>query len=523
MATTFVLDLNIGGPAAPPAIDRRWMLACHATLFLVVIFLLSTIRSGHMWGDDFAQYLQHAANIAHLRPYAETGYIYNPQNAILGPRAYPPGLPVALAPMTVVFGSNLNPFKVLNVALFAIALLIMARLFAHDLTPRKLWVWLVVVGFSSVYWRYKDSIASENLFIPLWYATLLVADDWYRRQKVYRNELLHGAVLGFLIYATCATRTVGVVLVPAVICCEVLIARRVTRVGLTGLVVAMSLIVCERFILPVSGSGYLEQLNGLSLKKLLSNAYQDTTAFSLIWQNLYWEAPRKLAGIVFALLAIVGFLRANLPKPTPLGIAIVGYFLLIVAWPSADGLRMVLPLLPAYVFYLLAGLNALRSIPSVSKAGTFALLLFSVVSYSAAYSATDFGPYADGVESSQAKELFEFVRSSTQPDETCLFFKPRALAMYTGRRASAYPLGNDEQEFWKYATDVDARLLIVREGPIELDAEDETCELRARFDLHGAKEVFHNSKFRAYRLTSPATNIGDQKRPVVRDATELRG
>src|SRR5438093_11141663 len=66
-------------------------------------FYLATIREGHDWGDDFSLYIRHAQNIARGAPYAETGYIYNAQNPGIGPRIYPPGFPVLLAPVVGIY------------------------------------------------------------------------------------------------------------------------------------------------------------------------------------------------------------------------------------------------------------------------------------------------------------------------------------------------------------------------------------------------------------------------------------
>jgi hypothetical protein len=406
-----------------------------------------------------------------------------------------------------------------------------------------LWIWVTVVGFSPIFWDVKDGIMSEHLFIPLWFAALLVADDWYRRQKIYGSQTLHGVILGVLIFLTCATRTVGIVLLPVVVVCEALIARRATRVGVFALLTAIALLVVERLVLPASGAGSLEQLNGISLSQLLANAYADTTSFSLIWQNRDSDGIRKIAGAGFALLAAIGFLRANVSRPTPLGTAMAAYFAVIVIWPSADGLRMILPLLPGFVFYVLIGINALRFIPDALCAlasllknesqpraatvrerfsreilstptapsrsrldvkltvssGGLALLLFSLSSFAAAYSATDFRPFPIGVQTRPASELFEFVRTQTRPGDACLFFKPRALALYTGRRSSAYPLGTDEQEFWRYAESIGANIIIVRTDAAERTDEDQTAEMSGQFAAPGIDEVFHNSMFGVYR------------------------
>ena len=506
MAVSSPIDISPGAVVAPVTAVQKWAIFRYLTLVLITSFFLTTIRSGHSWGDDFAQYLQHATNIAHFRPYSESGYIYNPQNAIVGPRAYPPGYPASLAPVAALSGSNLHAFKIMNVLFFLVALIVVGRLFSHDLSGRSLWVCLTIIGFCPIYWEYKDAIASENLFIPLWYATIYVADDWYRRQRVYGSQTLHGVILGGLIFITCATRTVGVVLLPTVVVCEVMLARKVTRVGISSLLTAISLLVTEKMILPSSGAGYVEQLSGISLSSVIANTYSDTTAFSLIWQNRNWEGLRKIAGLAFVMLAVIGFLRTNLPRLTPLGIAVTGYFVLIVAWPSADGLRMVMPLLPAYLFYLLRVISNLLMTPTATKAGSLGLLCFSLFTYGAYYSRVDFERLANGVETTPAQELFDFVRNHTQPEEVSLFYKPRALAFYTGRRSSAFPLGADEQGFWQYANDIGANLIIVREGAGDIKSDDLTFEMNAPFSGPNIEEVFHNSMFHVYRWVPPAAD-----------------
>src|SRR5205814_276498 len=85
----------------------------------------ATIRMGHLWGDDFALYIAHARNIATGQPYGQTGYIYNPSVVNYSPRAYPPGFPLLLVPSYKLFGLNLFPMKLEEVAfLFAAFVLI---------------------------------------------------------------------------------------------------------------------------------------------------------------------------------------------------------------------------------------------------------------------------------------------------------------------------------------------------------------------------------------------------------------
>ena len=251
--------------------------------------------------------------------------------------------------------------------------------------------------------------------------------------------------------------------------------------------------------LPTSGGGYLEQLNGISVRTVGANVYADLVSFSLIWQNRQWDAIRKVIGLSFVAVSAWGFLRANFPRPTPLGVAATAYFASIAIWPSAVGERMILPLLPAFVLYLLIGLESMTVKPSARLALVPAMFLITVASFGSAYAATEFKQFDQGAVSRPASELFDYVRRETAPEDLCLFFKPRALALFTGRRASAYPLGIEESALAHYASSASATVLIVRNDAAGLANEDQTAEMRFPFDDDAVEQVFRNSMFSVYR------------------------
>src|SRR5580704_2440608 len=94
---------------------------------LVVLFFIIntyTIKDGHNWGDDFAQYIQHAINLIEHKPYA-SGISYDLRIAC------PPGFPFLLTSVIYWFGVNFKILKSLNVLLWAIS-----ALAAYGLTLR---------------------------------------------------------------------------------------------------------------------------------------------------------------------------------------------------------------------------------------------------------------------------------------------------------------------------------------------------------------------------------------------------
>ena len=470
------------------------------TLLLIAVTFLSTLRQGHGWGDDFAQYLLHARNIAEGRPYSDTGYLYNTENPVVGPKAYPPLFSVALAPIAYGFGLNLAAYKSVMVLLFVASLALAGRLFARDICGRDIWILLLITGCSPVYWEVKDAIISEHLFTLLWYGSLLIADDWYRKKKVYGNPLIHGLILGSAVFLTCFTRTVGIVLLPVLVACELLIARTMTRVGVVALLSATTLLVLERLLIPASGSGYLEQLKSMSVSQIVSNFLTDLKALTLLWQYGSQFMLGKLIALTIVGCAVVGYLRSNFRSLSPLGIGVAAYFGLVVIWPSAEGLRMVLPLFPALVFYTIWSFSSLKSRPQMQLSGPLVLLFYSVVSFTLYYSNAKLGTFQSGVETQQAQELFEYVRNHTQNEDVVLFYKPRALALYTRNRSSAYPVGISESQFWNYVDKVHAEFVVVRPDASAQPYEDQTYEMVADLRSERFQEVFRNQEFRVLRV-----------------------
>ena len=80
---------------------RRYVTA--ALLLLVAGWHVLTLEAGGTWYGDSYQLLLHAENLLEGRPYADTGYVQNPER-YPAPVAYPPGYPALLAPLVLLFG-----------------------------------------------------------------------------------------------------------------------------------------------------------------------------------------------------------------------------------------------------------------------------------------------------------------------------------------------------------------------------------------------------------------------------------
>jgi hypothetical protein len=138
---------------------------------------------------------------------------------------------------------------------------------------------------------------------------------------------------------------------------------------------------------------------------------------------------------------------------------------LLAIFPPAQGeARFLLPLLPLFfvfayegLIWLAAAMNRKRLAAPLGAVLAIAVLL----SYAARYTRMDLGPIREGVTAPESVALFDFIRTQTKPDAVFLFQKPRALALYTSRRASALHVPSSDADLWSYLRHIDTDYVIV--------------------------------------------------------------
>ena len=148
-------------------------------IFLSVCINVITIKNGHNWGDDFAQYILHAKNIIEFQPYDSRIMIDHPV-------VYPPGYPAILAPFLKIFGINFFVFKFLNIIFWYAALFCLYQVSKRYLKDIDSLIILLFLSVSSFYFVFKQNILSDvpfMFFISL--ALLLFVKYESEEKKVY--------------------------------------------------------------------------------------------------------------------------------------------------------------------------------------------------------------------------------------------------------------------------------------------------------------------------------------------------
>lgn len=442
---------------------------------LIGVFHLVTLREGHDWGDDFSMYIHHAENLADGLPYAETGYIYNPHNPSVGPRMYPPGFPLLLAPIVKVFGRDLRPMKALVVAFFVGSLIVLFGLFRAVLPPAYAATLVVVTGLNPFFWEFKDHVLSDVPFLFFSLLSLYLFRQADAPDVSKRARLALAVLAGVAAYAAYATRVLGLVLAACFIAHDLL---RRKRIGWNAVLASCVFVVlaCAQYVLWVHDTSYLDQL-APTAGVAVSNAIGYLRSLSELSDNGYLGAVRRGAFVASGALAALGFATSRRRDAGMLYLFPSLYLIPVILWPSEQGTRFLIPVLPFLFCYCLLGLQRVE-VAVERRIGRRRIVLGGflaavLMSYAGRYSTLGFGPLDEGIANRESVELFEFVKASTAPGDVFLFSRPRALALYTGRSASAPYRPTDPCQLWQYLSEIRASYLITgpASDPFNADAE----------------------------------------------------
>ena len=482
---------------------------------LIGMFYVATIRQGHDWGDDFSMYIRHAQNLARGQPYAETGYIYNPQNPAVGPRVYPPGFPLLLAPVVKVFGLDLRPMKILVTVFFAGSLLVMGSLFRNVLpTPSYVAALVVIVGLNPFFWEFKDHVLSDLPFLFFVLLSLHLFTQADAPDASRRRQVTLAVMSGVAAYAAYATRSLALTLIPCFIAHDLSRYRRVTANAAVASAVAVALAGVQHVIW-FHDSSYFDQLsNPVSAAQRNVPAYLQS--LSDLWENGYSGSLRKIAFLAGSALAAFGYMRSLRARVSVFHLFPVLYLAPVILWPSFQGTRFLIPIVPFYFHYCLLGVGRMDAAAQRRWGTRHAVLVVFLaavlVSYAGRYSTLQFGPLPEGIAKRESRELFEFVNTSTDPTDIFVFSRPRALALLTGRRVSGGYSPADPCRLWQYMREIKASYVIT--GPEPDPFNDDAVYLRRFVSRFGNefRRVMANGDLAVYRIEGNPCTSGSPPR-----------
>lgn len=482
------------------------------------------LRPGHFWGDDFAQYLMHAQNLAEGRPHSQTGYIYNPHYPQIGPPAYPPGTALLLAPVYRIWGLNWTALKGTMIGCLLVFLALLVVYFRRSLSLGVLTVLVVLIGLNHFFLDQTNAIGSDLPFLVWVYLTLVFFQQGDRgedRQERFRQHgesrsekeerpfagriLVWHLAAALAAWAAFATRTVGVVLWAAILLADAFQHRRIRSSLVWASGVFLLLAALQTLLIPGT-SGYFDQLS-IDPALLASHAVQYARQLAAFWRNGFSKLLTAVVAGIVSLLALVGYYRECRRRVSVREIFLLLYGVVVAAWPSYQGFRMLDPVVPLWLFYAWKGIESdwpkrwdrLRFAAAVGLAGVMAAC------YGTMLLTRPTGPLPEGIGRPSSQELFQAVRQYTKPDDALVFIKPRVLALLTGRRCSVYHPVQDDAELWAYFRQIQARFLVVVQRPEAMQGAEELERVQFLADFAARNQrrlqpIWANDDFALYRI-----------------------
>jgi len=465
----------------------------------IALFYTATVRSGHLWADDFAMYVHHAQNIVEGRPYAETGYIHNPQVPAYSPGMYPPVFPLLLAPSYKFFGLDLLPMKLEQVAFFLITLTAVYLLWRRDLGSTYVVALIAVLGCSPVFWSAKDSVLSDLPFLLFFYLAAVLVQ---RAPRDGKRWWVWAIVLGLILYAATGTRAAGIALIPGLVLYDALRHRKVTRFTGIALTLYIALAFLQHSLIGSAPGGYMEQLHAITPHTILFNLGEYSRVLAGFWVASVRNAFSFVVLAIVALLTAAGVFYHSKRSITIVEAFLAPYIGILLLWPYAAGVRAVYPIIPWIVFLALTGLRGIseKFVPHYWKAAVWGLLLMLTIPFAEGYRAMSFGPIRENQGLAEFNQLCDAVRNQSGPEDVFIYYRARALSLYTGRPASTYNYRGTGEELWQHLQKIHAGYLITT------SAFDEDHGFLRRYVQEHSEELdltYQNAKFSMYRIRSP--------------------
>jgi len=446
--------------------DRIFSSHWRAMLVACIVFaplLYINVRNSSDWGDDFAQYIHQAKNIVEGIPQSQTGFIFNRDYPVGGPKAYPVGFPLLLAPAYALAGNNLYAFT-FTVAfltwLLAISMTLFFMRFFRALPAIILTAFFV---YNPLVILFKQEVMSDlpfGFFLVL--LTLLYTD---KAVISYRKAIVIALLTGFLI----SVKSIGLFFPVAIIADLMRIAFVRWRKGEN----APGLNLIPGIIMVIGGIGFYAFLNMVLFRLPSGGGIRDylyifhfggmSDLVNIILRNLaiYMEATKYIfvlqvgnfiaAGLAISCIAMTmlyfGIIQKFVKGFGFLELMGLAYLAVLLVYPyNRGGCRFIYPIAFLLIYYMASGFKGFNpGIPLSGLAKTVITGCLLVVFYlpGLILKIQTQNDIVEGPQQEAPKEAFKWIKDNTPKDAVIAFVRARALSLYAERTGFANLPGQD--------------------------------------------------------------------------------
>lgn len=422
---------------------------CLVGLVMLAITLACFVMKvpGHNWGDDFALYINQAKHLlqGNVKSLVEKNTFSIGHSTLknFSPTLAPWGYPLLIAPVIQAFGLDVEALKTMNIVFFILFLGCFYWLVEQRM-PRAISILLFVcIGTNYRLIDHTNVVGTEISFLLFSTATLAAM----RYYQLLAYKLWKGLLMGGMLYFSFMIRTEGALLFAGFLAWQVgLLCNKERsiefspREKITWLLLpyltSFSLYFIVSKVLPNGYVSHFDNSSLVSIEKMVNSIiYYKGKVSNMIYHRL---------GIIpfFILLALLFVGISDQLKKDP---HIVTYFLLLIGilivWPFNE-YRYIFASYPFLVYFIAHGILYLeRRIYKQEHQVTILLLglliclnISVLIPKLVLRSQNEY--VANGPQSAASREMFAFINERTNIDDTIIFFRPRAMTLYTGRKSA---------------------------------------------------------------------------------------
>lgn len=416
--------------------------------FLLIIILLSlvigtsTLTRGHEWGDDWASYVMQSKSIlsGKTSEFVERNTFTIFESSFqIGPVAYPWGYPLILTPVVALKGVHALTLKLPGLFFFAGFLICLYLLTKDRLTRTESLLLVSLFAFNPTLTKFLDHILSDIPFLFFIVLGLLFIAK-------FKPGTWTSVTVGVVIFYAFFTRTTGIILLGSFLAYQALCfynqstARKTILINSALTLFSFGLLLLiTSFVFPNGQGSYFEQLKGLTPAIFKSNIVNYFYLFMFffgtgaVWTYIYY------ALVIFFLIG--AWTQRNADQHLVIFFGL--YLGAMLFWPEWQGIRFIFPLLPIFVYFAFQGMATVaQKLPEkhhwliMGSTNVFWLVIIGSFLFSSGYRAVSnlrSDRQINGPFDPFSSDVYNFIRAETPSDSIIVFYKPRAMRLFTDR------------------------------------------------------------------------------------------
>ncbi|MBU2651818.1 MAG: hypothetical protein KKA81_12855 [Bacteroidetes bacterium] len=458
---------------------RRHSFIILIILVLTPLFFINILKT-HDWGGDFAMYIMQGQNIMEGKSMSETPYIYNPDNPVLGPPAYPVGFPILLSPVLAIWGADIHMLT-LYITFFLFLFAVLSALFLRQAFPGLIVFFMVLVmAYNPWMLSFRTEIMSDLPFATLLLGLSLLV--FRQENPSWKRIIIVGLLGGFLI----SIRVAGWVFPMAFALWSLVLVlrnrknpvfRTIPCLAKAFAVAGLSWVTyffLNRVIFPiplVQGAAY----TGIwSAEPMGITILENITYYIGVLEHFFnpengrWQFLSLLLRSFVVVFALLGLVNRIARRTGFVELLVLCYLGVIMVYPYRhSGFRFLLPLLPFILYYFLEGIHDFRLAIRLNYryrmlAGGMILV---VVFFSGTEKAVLRNDYVmPGPQEYDSEECWQYIRQNIPQNSVIVFFKPRVLSLYTGRKSLANAKNQDADSMKARFEENDAEYILIHQA-----------------------------------------------------------